>query len=713
MAEYININEIKNTIIDNSIDKIDIFSILKKIALIINNPQTPEDTHDIHEIILRLLEQREKLSGYDPLLTALIKEIGLYPYLDEEKLELFDRIAYEYHKPLGLPNVVFHRMQSEAYRALLSGKNVILSAPTSFGKSLIIDAIIALKKFKKIVVVVPTIALLDETRRRLYKSFRSDYKIITNCNQDQEEYSIYILTPERVLEFLNEKGVDFFVIDEFYKIKPSMEDNRSIEMNQAFYKLLKTRAQFFMLGPNIQSISGLPENIQFAFIKTDYKTVISQYITVKTDGKPNEALIELTKTLDEPTLIYCSSPARVNKVAIEMIKSDFFQKNESLVDAINWMKNNYHKDWLLPLALEREIGIHHGKIPRSLAQFCVRAFNEGKLKFLICTSTLIEGVNTKAKNVIIFDNTLADKNFDFFTFNNIAGRSGRMFQHFIGNVYLFHEPPESLLPSVDFPLFSQYDGTAERLLIQMEDTDLKESSKIQLQKYREQTILSFDTLKSNSSIDPDMQLDLAKKIIEKKNEYYENLCWTGVPTYGQLELISILIWDYLIKADRLISGVRSGKQLAYKINKLYHTKNIQRMIFEEINTLDDDERSLTNINKKIENVLDFVRLWAMFKFPQLLMVANSIQTEIYQRNQMKPGDYSSFAGMTQNLFIDPNLIGLDEYGVPVQVSQKIYSYLSSAKNFDDLLTRLKEINLEETTLDNFEKDLLRDTLQYI
>jgi len=713
MAEHIDVKEIKQTLIDKSIEDIDIFSILKKIALLINNPQTPEDTREVHEIILRLLEQKEKLSEYEALLTALVKEIGLYPYLDEEKLELSDRIAYEYNRPLALSNVVFHRIQSEVYRALLSGQNVILSAPTSFGKSLIIDAMIALKKFKRIVVVVPTIALLDETRRRFYNSFKTDYKIITNVNQEPGEYTIFILTQERVLEFLDEKGVDFFVIDEFYKINPSMVDNRSIELNQAFYKLLKTQAQFFMLGPKITSISGIPENIQCTFINTDYKTVISQFITIQTGKKPMKDLINLVKTLDEPTLIFCKSPDRVNAVAIEMINSNFFQKNENLSDAATWMKKNYHKDWLLPIALEREIGIHHGKIPRSLAQFCVRAFNEGKIKFLICTSTLIEGVNTKAKNVIIFDKKIADKDFDYFTFNNIAGRSGRMFQHFIGNVYLFHDPPESKFPSVDFPLFSQFDGTAERLLMQMEEIDLTETSKINLQKYRDQNILSYDTLKANSSVDPDLQLDLAKEIIENKNEYHQKLCWTGIPSYEQLELTSNLIWEHLVKTNRPVSGVSSGKQLAFKILHFYRTQNVQRMIFEEINKLEENEKSLAAVNKKIEGVLDFVRLWATFKFPQLLMVINSIQAEIYQKYRLRPGNYSQFAMMTQNLFVHPYFKELDEYGLPTEVSKKLQDYLSSAKNFDDVLIKLKEINLEETTLDEFEKDLFRDTCQYI
>ena len=58
--------------------------------------------------------------------------------------------------------MVFHRVQAQVYWHLIDGENVILSAPTSFGKSLIIDALIASGKYRRIVLVVPTIAPIDE-----------------------------------------------------------------------------------------------------------------------------------------------------------------------------------------------------------------------------------------------------------------------------------------------------------------------------------------------------------------------------------------------------------------------------------------------------------------------------------------------------------------------------------------------------------------------
>ena len=64
-------------------------------------------------------------------------------------------------------------------------------------------------------------------------------------------------------------------------------------------------------------------------------------------------------------------------------------------------------------------------------------FNEGKLKYIFCTSTIIEGVNTSAKNVVIFDEKKGTNELDFFDYSNIKGRSGRMMEHYVGKVYNF------------------------------------------------------------------------------------------------------------------------------------------------------------------------------------------------------------------------------------------------------------------------------------
>lgn len=133
-----------------------------------------------------------------PLLNAIIREHGLFPYLDDPaSLGLADRLAYEIHRPPGIGDVVFHAKQAEVYRLLADGRNVVLSAPTSFGKSLIIDAILAAGRYRTVVLVMPTVALIDETRRRLTRRLRGRYKIVTQPSQPPGERTVYVLTQER------------------------------------------------------------------------------------------------------------------------------------------------------------------------------------------------------------------------------------------------------------------------------------------------------------------------------------------------------------------------------------------------------------------------------------------------------------------------------------------------------------------------------------
>ena len=73
------------------------------------------------------------------------------------------------HKSNNLDEVYFHEEQLEVVDKLLSDTSVILSAPTSFGKSLLIEEIISSEKYKNIAIIQPTLALLDETRKKLKK----------------------------------------------------------------------------------------------------------------------------------------------------------------------------------------------------------------------------------------------------------------------------------------------------------------------------------------------------------------------------------------------------------------------------------------------------------------------------------------------------------------------------------------------------------------
>lgn len=681
------------------------FDVLKSISLLLN----ATDTHALgREMVLRALEHRPAFGSVSPLLDSFARATGLFPYADPDALELRDRLAYEFHRPMNMPDeFVFHREQAEVYRRLLEGTSVILSAPTSFGKSRIIDAMIATGRFTNIAIIVPTLALIDETRRRL-SAFSQSYKIITHLSQKPGDRNLFVFTGERAVGYEHLPRIDFFVIDEFYKIGAMEEDEvRTVALNQAFYRLRKGGGQFYLLGPNVQEIpTGLQEAFQCFFYPTSYSTVAIEQERVRGKGSKLDRLIALAKTLDEPTMIFCSSPQKVNAVARELINAGIGIDSSELQSAADWGAQNYHADWTFCQAIVKGVGIHHARLPRAIGQYVVRKFNEERLQFLVCTSTLIEGVNTKAKNVVIWDHKIAKQPIDYFTFNNIRGRSGRMFEHFVGRVYLFEDPPTEKLPFVDFPVFTQDGATPISLLMQMENADLSEASKERMKGIAVNSDLPLDVMRENKSVEPERQVNLARAIAANATALSPLLTWTYPKSYEQLKTVCELIWNHLVDAKRW-HGVLSGSQLTQRTWQAMYTKSAVTRVQNELNVT-PQQYAARNADEAIDRVLQFERTWLGFELPRYLMTASRIQRVVLGKLGLSFGDYSAFAAQSESYFRAPVVAALDEYGIPLQVAEKIQPLLGSADDFDVAMTNLKALRPNSLNLSDFEREVITD-----
>jgi hypothetical protein len=463
------------------------------------------------EFVIRMLEVQESLDyDYRKIIVDLAMQVGLYPYISDQEalrsLSLRNALMHAAHRADGvMADYVLHSSQAKVLRKLLDGESIILSAPTSFGKSLLIDVIISAKNFDNVVLIVPTLALVEETRRRMSR-FIDNYSIITSTNQKLTEKNIFVLTQERFLSMESEiPKLDFFAIDEFYKLSITSDGNRSTLLNQAFLKLFKTGAQFYLLGPSIKSIPDIvKEKLNCKFLIEDFQTVAVELHLLKKKPSKEESLAALLDNIDGQTMIYCQSPSSTRKLLTSYLSLRNLEKtsDEELIEAVRWTSTYYHDEWLVSVALQHGIGIHHGRLPRSLGRFMIRAFEEEKLKVLLCTSTLIEGVNTSAKNVVVYDSKLNRKSLDFFTFNNIRGRSGRMFRHFIGNIYVYDEPPQEDLPFVDMPSINPGIETPSSILINLSPENIPPFLASKVDALLNQKYLPREILISNSGIEP-------------------------------------------------------------------------------------------------------------------------------------------------------------------------------------------------------------------
>ena len=275
--------EAKNNLNDPSFEDWDSF-----LSSLINEFNSHTNNSLVQDVVIRSLERKNEMAG-GFILDHLLGELGLFPYVDKDSSTTKDKIRQSLFTTPQDNEKTFHIRQAEVFHRIMNGENIILSAPTSFGKSLIIEALVASNEFNNMVIVVPTIALIDELKKKLFK-YKDKYKIITQVTQQPCERNIYILTQERVLEHKGLSLVDFFIIDEFYKLAPtSQNDDRCDRLNLAFRLLYGKCQRFYMLGPKINGlVSGIEEELRCTFLKFDsYATVATNeyFYPLETTGR--------------------------------------------------------------------------------------------------------------------------------------------------------------------------------------------------------------------------------------------------------------------------------------------------------------------------------------------------------------------------------------------------------------------------------------------
>ena len=433
---------------------IDVFGKCSEINDLLNQGLTEEARSEVIKLLQR---SKGDVSPYEELVNHLIREVGLYPYIQSKNASWEDAFAYEAFKVnTGVKEETLHLAQSEVLSALLKGESIAVSAPTSFGKSFVIDAFIAIREPQNVVIIVPTIALADETRRRLYKKFSSRYKIITTTSESLAERNILILPQERAFAFIDSlEEIDILIVDEFYKASTAFEkeNERANSLLTVMAKLGAKSKQRYYLAPNIHAMQPNVFTEGMRFMRMDFKTVITVAKRVyreRRDDESQDAFVErmlpaLLKRYKSKTLVYAGSYDKIKKASNLLVKNIDEKTSQNLVDFADWLRKNYSPNFMLAKLVARGAGVHNGSLHRSLAQIQIKLFEElkGGIETILSTSSIIEGVNTQAENVILLSNTNGSRSmFDYFTYRNIIGRAGRMFRYFVGRVFLLVKPPE-------------------------------------------------------------------------------------------------------------------------------------------------------------------------------------------------------------------------------------------------------------------------------
>lgn len=450
----------------------------------------------IHELIISvcdLFDEATKMqlapSDYK-FLRYISSEIGIPQYYDlicqkkensEIEYNLSDVLSIVQDSELYIGDSFLHKYQKDVYdKFSLSGSNrYFLSAPTSFGKTYVVFEIIKKLSYDNVVLIFPTIALLSENYLKLLKlkredTFWSDYHIHTLSEENiNDGKNLWIYTPERFLSYTDkhrDQQFDFIFIDEIYKIDNQYiidvetigENERDISFRVALFDTCLRAQDILLAGPYI-SFPKNRENQSLKLFLDDNGFTVLDYNSIEVVDKcclavqekqsycvddlnfsiknkeQYKKLLTVLKSINskkESTIIYCSRKIDTERLAKKLIQSEMVKAkiNLDLQIFIDHLVNTFGADWIVVRALQHGIGIHHGLVPKYIQREIIEQFNCGNLSILISTTTITEGINTTAKNVVVMSNSKGKKPLKHFDAQNIAGRAGRFNSHYIGRV---------------------------------------------------------------------------------------------------------------------------------------------------------------------------------------------------------------------------------------------------------------------------------------
>ena len=538
--------------------------------------------------------------------------------IEEFDLNTFSSIFYESTLHTSENNKV-HKYQKEILDYFEVGKpnRFFLSASTSFGKTHIVFEIIKKMNYSNVVLIFPTIALLSENLEKIisdnnYKYFHQEFSIHTLSEVSEfAKKNIFIYTPERFLSFIekNETKIkfDFAFVDEVYKIDNDYiiddevkENERDVAYRLAVFYALKKQTDVLLAGPYIDFTVPNDKNYNSSFdnfltqneiklvdynnyeiVNKYYKNIIDKNDSIfdeelsfnfKSKSK-DKMLFEIVKSIysiEDNAIIYCPLKRQVESYSKKIIKEEILNSHNysDYSNFIDHISDRFDPNWSLILALKNGIGIHHGLIPKYIQKEIISLFNKKRLSVLISTTTITEGVNTSAKNLIVIDSKKGDKPLKKFDAKNISGRAGRFTRHYSGRVIILQNNFMDIINSEpDGIKHKNYDLKSPK-----DEIDLFYSNEEYLSADDKQRKINVNKEQSNRNI-PDFIFD-QYKVISRMDKIivYDRIRNLTIEDFKNIELLM-----FTLKVHTNISF--EGFQVVLNtIRPIVKNKNLQGLI---------------------------------------------------------------------------------------------------------------------------------------
>jgi len=406
---------------------------------------------------------------------ALNLELGLKRALS--KIELTKKTLYG------------SSFQKKLWDSLNTKNHLAISAPTSSGKSFLVQNYIA-EMFKQkdeytAVYIVPTRALIYEVSS-LFKELLKDEDVIvkTGFSAGKEEIKtkeLFVLTPERALKIVElnrtqnyEPNILFF--DEIQNME---QKERGVLFEYVFNELAMNcdNTKIIIAGPflkklnkTFKKISGkIAEPITSMFLSVYQTKSVLRFkkelknnveVLIKSpSGKTITKIIPFSLTLfgkiknskpqaisllvsefapKSQNIIYSNRKDSAETWAIhlsDLISLNNTESNQKISELIEYLSEEVHPNYALIRCLKKRVAFHHSCVPEIARMEIEELYRDEEIRHIVCTPTLVEGVNLPAEKLFMITNKKSTFELDDFEFGNLIGRTGRTRSHISGSIY--------------------------------------------------------------------------------------------------------------------------------------------------------------------------------------------------------------------------------------------------------------------------------------
>ncbi|EAT60056.1 DEAD/DEAH box helicase [Chlorobium ferrooxidans] len=366
---------------------------------------------------------------------------------------------------------------------------ISISAPTSSGKSFILGQWLAdyirSSPCATIVYLVPTRALIQQVQQDLERVVKSENIPLVAISTlpllsayKPGVANVFVFTQERFHILIGERGanlsVDLLIVDEAQKIGDNyrgvllqqaientvhrnkncrivfaspMTDNPDVLLDDAPDGVISGDivSEDTMVNQNllwVSQITGKPKEWEVELILDGKSECIGQIALPSSPAPDSKRLPFVAFTLgskDGGNVLYVNGSADAEKAAKQLYdllgKDADISFDEEIDELVDLIKKTIHSQYSLSRVLLRGVAFHYGNIPLLVRTEIERLFCSNKIKYLVCTSTLIEGVNMPCQSIFARGPTkgrgVPMTPSDFW---NLAGRAGRWGKEFQGNV---------------------------------------------------------------------------------------------------------------------------------------------------------------------------------------------------------------------------------------------------------------------------------------